>query len=178
MCDFVCDRLENRAHNVYFCFPKCIFISKQCKEKCPRYAFFIVSRTFFKSGKRGIRTLGALLTHTRFPVVRLRPAQPSFHMVKLSSSAAKGRKKVVRVTGLEPVRRNTRPSNVPVCQFQHTRIHYSPIIAKQQAKVKGIFAFSWISAVCTKSVRKSPVRNFSVSASVSASSDPSRQPYG
>ena len=29
---------------------------------------------------------------------------------------------VVRVTGLEPVRRNTRPSNVPVCQFQHTRI--------------------------------------------------------
>ena len=30
-------------------------------------------------------------------------------------------KKMVRVTGLEPVRLNTRPSNVPVCQFQHTR---------------------------------------------------------
>ena len=31
-------------------------------------------------GKTGIRTMGALLTHTRFPVVRLRPAQPSFLM--------------------------------------------------------------------------------------------------
>lgn len=31
-------------------------------------------------GKRGIRTLGTLLTHTRVPVVRLRPAQPSFRM--------------------------------------------------------------------------------------------------
>ena len=30
-------------------------------------------------GKRGIRTLGAFIGHTRFPVVRLRPAQPSFH---------------------------------------------------------------------------------------------------
>ena len=30
-------------------------------------------------GKRGIRTLGTLLTYTRVPVVRLRPAQPSFH---------------------------------------------------------------------------------------------------
>ena len=29
--------------------------------------------------------------------------------------------KMVRVTGLEPVRLSTRPSNVPVCQFQHTR---------------------------------------------------------
>ena len=29
--------------------------------------------------------------------------------------------RLVRVTGLEPVRLNTRPSNVPVCQFQHTR---------------------------------------------------------
>ena len=34
--------------------------------------------TFF-GGKRGIRTLGAFIGHTRFPVVRLRPAQPSFH---------------------------------------------------------------------------------------------------
>ena len=31
------------------------------------------------SGQRGIRTLEALLTLTRFPVVRLRPAQPSVH---------------------------------------------------------------------------------------------------
>jgi hypothetical protein len=28
-------------------------------------------------GERGIRTLGTLSTYTRFPVVRLRPAQPS-----------------------------------------------------------------------------------------------------
>ena len=35
---------------------------------------------FFRGGKTGIRTLGALLTHTRFPVVRLRPAQPSFRI--------------------------------------------------------------------------------------------------
>ena len=33
----------------------------------------------FFGGKRGIRTLGAFIGHTRFPVVRLRPAQPSFH---------------------------------------------------------------------------------------------------
>ena len=33
----------------------------------------------FFGGKRGIRTLGAFMGHTRFPVVRLRPAQPSFH---------------------------------------------------------------------------------------------------
>ncbi len=31
-------------------------------------------------GKRGIRTLERVLTVTRFPIVRLRPAQPSFHI--------------------------------------------------------------------------------------------------
>ena len=35
------------------------------------------------SGKRGIRTLETLLTSTRFPVVRLRPAQPSFHLYEV-----------------------------------------------------------------------------------------------
>ena len=30
-------------------------------------------------GERGIRTLETLLTFTRVPVVRLRPAQPSLH---------------------------------------------------------------------------------------------------
>ena len=142
LCRFVCDWLENSAHDVNFCFQKRILISKQGKEKCPRYAIFVVSRTFHKSGKRGIRTLETLSTPTRFPVVRLRPAQPSFHMVNRLRSPYGARKKVVRVTGLEPVRRNTRPSNVPVCQFQHTRIHYSIIISKQSEKVKGIFVFS------------------------------------
>ena len=36
--------------------------------------------TDFSGGKRGIRTLGGFMAHTRFPVVRLRPAQPSFHV--------------------------------------------------------------------------------------------------
>ena len=36
-------------------------------------------QVLFCGGKSGIRTHGALLTHTRFPIVRLRPAQPSFH---------------------------------------------------------------------------------------------------
>ena len=42
-----------------------------------------VYRVFF-GGKRGIRTLGGFQAHTRFPVVRLRPAQPSFHMEVLT----------------------------------------------------------------------------------------------
>ena len=35
--------------------------------------------SFFYGGKTGIRTLEAVLALTRFPVVRLRPTQPSFH---------------------------------------------------------------------------------------------------
>ena len=31
-------------------------------------------------GERGIRTLGTVLGYTRFPVVRLRPAQPSLQL--------------------------------------------------------------------------------------------------
>ena len=38
------------------------------------------SVTCFYGGKRGIRTLGGFVALTRFPVVRLRPAQPSFHV--------------------------------------------------------------------------------------------------
>ena len=128
----------------------------QDKEKHPEFVIFNEFRMLLKSGKRGIRTLETLSTPTRFPVVRLRPAQPSFHMVYCLRSPYWARKKVVRVTGLEPVRRNTRPSNVPVCQFQHTRIHYLIIIAKTAEKVKGIFAISSNSAVCTNSMRKSP----------------------
>lgn len=59
VCDFVYDWLENSAHDVNFCFQKRISISKQGKEKCPRYAIFVVSRTFHKSGKRGIRNLSS-----------------------------------------------------------------------------------------------------------------------
>ena len=35
---------------------------------------------FFCGGERGIRTLGRVLADTRFPVVRLRPAQPSLQV--------------------------------------------------------------------------------------------------
>ena len=51
--------------------------------------------------------------------MRLRPAQPPVHSLCFLRF-----EEVVRVTGLEPVRRSTRPSNVPVCQFQHTRIPF------------------------------------------------------
>ena len=37
----------------------------------------------FSGGERGIRTLGRVLADTRFPVVRLRPAQPSLHLLSL-----------------------------------------------------------------------------------------------
>ncbi len=33
----------------------------------------------YSGGEKGIRTLDGVLAHTRFPVVRLRPAQPSLH---------------------------------------------------------------------------------------------------
>ncbi len=35
---------------------------------------------FFCGGERGIRTLGTVLAFTRFPIVRLRPAQPTVHI--------------------------------------------------------------------------------------------------
>ena len=35
--------------------------------------------SFLFGGEKGIRTLDGVLAHTRFPVVRLRPAQPSLH---------------------------------------------------------------------------------------------------
>ena len=51
---------------------------------------------------------------------------------------------MVRVTGLEPVRRSTRPSNVPVCLFQHTRAYLLltyKIIHTIEGKVKKIMDF-------------------------------------
>ena len=38
------------------------------------------SLVLFFGGERGIRTLGRVLADTRFPVVRLRPAQPSLQV--------------------------------------------------------------------------------------------------
>ena len=48
-----------------------IFIVKKEVISCEDY--------LFSGGERGIRTLERVLAVTRFPVVRLRPAQPSLH---------------------------------------------------------------------------------------------------
>ena len=42
--------------------------------------------TVFFGGEKGIRTLVGGLLQTRFPVVRLRPAQPSLHAGRYSPS--------------------------------------------------------------------------------------------
>ena len=39
-------------------------------------------------GERGIRTLGTVLAFTRFPVVRLRPAQPSLRVYNTSNNCS------------------------------------------------------------------------------------------
>ena len=46
------------------------------------YAVFWLKQPWLATsgGERGIRTLGRVLAYTRFPVVRLRPAQPSLHI--------------------------------------------------------------------------------------------------
>ena len=41
----------------------------------------LLGAIFFCGGERGIRTLGTVLAFTRFPIVRLRPAQPSLHLL-------------------------------------------------------------------------------------------------
>ena len=51
---------------------------------------------------------------------------------------------LVRETGLEPVRKNTRPSNVRVCLFRHSRVSFVlfrtvRIIAERNTFVKGFF---------------------------------------
>ena len=38
-----------------------------------------IGKALHSGGEREIRTLGRVLAVTRFPVVRLRPAQPSLH---------------------------------------------------------------------------------------------------
>ena len=65
---------------------------------------------------------------------------------------------MVRETGLEPVRKNTRPSNVRVCLFRHSRVSLFPlgtvrIIAEQNEFVNSFFNiffncwFFWIQKV-------------------------------
>ena len=52
---------------------KLFYLNYEDKQKLPKTSNF---REFY-GGQRGIRTLDTLLTYTRVPVVRLRPAQPS-----------------------------------------------------------------------------------------------------
>ena len=87
--------------NVWVRMNNQFYYSKKKSASCSAYRFFrqppfqvqIPGSTFqneknpqafqltdFSGGKRGIRTLGGFMAHTRFPVVRLRPAQPSFHL--------------------------------------------------------------------------------------------------
>ena len=49
----------------------------------------------FYGGKGGIRTLERVLAVTRFPVVRLRPAQPPFRVRSLNRSAIISQKKTI-----------------------------------------------------------------------------------
>ena len=52
-------------------------------------------------------------------------------------------RKVVRVTGLETVRlMSTRPSNVPVYQFQHTRVNF------RVAFLGDVFYYTRLEAKC------------------------------
>ena len=59
-------------------FPNCK--KNMCAKKPAEHWF----HGLFHGGERGIRTLGAFMGHTRFPVVRLRPAQPSLRGAILS----------------------------------------------------------------------------------------------
>ena len=53
-------------------------------EKQKQNACLMTNVLFLRGGERGIRTLGTGLPHTRFPVVRLRPAQPSLRATRIS----------------------------------------------------------------------------------------------
>ena len=61
--------LSNQA---YSSSTKCVNLSEKEKQTRLRLLFFF--------GKGGIRTLERVLAVTRFPVVRLRPAQPPFRV--------------------------------------------------------------------------------------------------
>gem|GEM_PF-6393057 len=67
----------NKPHYRFVCFGKSKEKANVSPTKKNRGEFAFVPN----GGKGGIRTLGGVLAHTRFPVVRLRPAQPPFHNI-------------------------------------------------------------------------------------------------
>ena len=48
---------------------------------------------------------------------------------------------MVRLMGLEPIRLPTRPSNVRVCQFRHSRIHFTRAARARKIYYTHIFVF-------------------------------------
>ena len=83
-------------------------------------------RLFNSGGQRGIRTLDTLLTYTRVPVVRLRPAQPSVHTL-------------VRVMGLEPIRLSTHAPQTCLSAYSSTLallIYYTTLTRRSQEENK------------------------------------------
>ena len=52
----------------------------------------LLGAIFLCGGERGIRTLGTVLAFTRFPIVRLRPAQPSLHLLDFYIISQKNKK--------------------------------------------------------------------------------------
>ena len=135
-CDFPCDLSWNTtAHKENPC-QICTYIAK-------KKAWYSANITKYKArfgGKRGIRTLDTLLTYTRVPVVRLRPAQPSFLILNWKYLSTKLRYlNWCEWRDLNPYANDTRPSNVPVCLFQHTRIEYFNIISNPKGNVNNFF---------------------------------------
>ena len=51
-----------------------------CNFRKTKKQFQKLETAFHSGGQGGIRTLDTLLTYTRVPVVRLRPAQPPVHL--------------------------------------------------------------------------------------------------
>ena len=103
-----------------------------CNRKACISAFFSKYRLFNSGGQRGIRTLGTLLTYTRVPVVRLRPAQPSVHLIWETFM----KPPLVRVMGLEPIRLSTHDPHTCLSAYSSTLAKYLNIIHQNKYKVK------------------------------------------
>ena len=83
-----------------------------CNRKACISVFSSKYRLINSGGQRGIRTLDTLLTYTRVPVVRLRPAQPSVHTL-------------VRVMGLEPIRLSTHAPQTCLSAYSSTLANHN-----------------------------------------------------
>ena len=94
-------------------------------------------------GQRGIRTLDTLLTYTRVPVVRLRPAQPSVHIYRRLTKKSP----MVRVMGLEPIRLSTHAPQTCLSAYSSTLAKYFNIIHLIKGFVKGFLIFFYFNII-------------------------------